>query len=62
MLQLWVEVARAYAGDEKKGVSAIAGAHPAVIDLEMAVPADGPLVAGGKKATNRMDIVALEEC
>lgn len=62
MLQLWVEAARAYAGDEKKGVSAIAGAHPTVIDLEMALPADEPLVAGGKKAANRMDIVALEEC
>ncbi|MGU3539675.1 hypothetical protein [Methylobacterium sp. A54F] len=59
-LRGWVEAARGYAGDEKKGVAVIAASHPEVIDVEMALPANAP-VAGEAKVANRMDIVALEE-
>lgn len=58
-LRRWVEEARSYAGDEKKGVAVIAANHPEIIDVEMALPANVP-VAGEAKVANRMDIVALE--
>jgi hypothetical protein len=59
-LRRWVEAARSYAGDEKKGVAVIAARHPEVIDVEMALPANAPK-EGEAKVANRMDIVALEE-
>lgn len=57
----WVEAARSYSGDEKKGVAIIANRHPNVIDVEMALPADEPGEPNGRRVANRMDIVALEQ-
>ncbi|CAO4178344.1 hypothetical protein CLBKND_03192 [Methylorubrum aminovorans] len=59
-LRNWVEAARDWSGDEKKGVAVIALNHPEVIDVEMALPANAAISPTDKRAANRMDIVALE--
>ncbi len=50
MLDHWIKKARDFAGDEKRGVAAIADNNPHVIDVEMALPGH----------RSRIDMVALE--
>jgi len=59
-LRSWVEAARGWSGDEKKGVAVIARNHPEVIDVEMALPANAAVSPTDTRVANRMDIVALE--
>ncbi|KQU17584.1 hypothetical protein ASG63_08720 [Methylobacterium sp. Leaf94] len=59
-LRSWVEAARDWSGDEKKGVAVITLNHPEVIDVEMALPANAAVSPTDTRVANRMDIVALE--
>ena len=54
MLDGWIEKARCFAGEEKKGVAVIAANNPNVIDVEMGLP------MGLRGHADRIDMVALE--
>ncbi|MBC7987014.1 MAG: hypothetical protein H7X93_10180 [Sphingomonadaceae bacterium] len=55
MVDGWIEKTARYAGQEKKFVERVVAANPAVVDLEMGLPA----LSKGESAS-RMDLVALE--